>query len=417
MADVHSLIAGLQKQQVSLHLDTTDLCFLVALHVRSQNLASLDEEHLYDVYEQVCDVTEPGAANPRKRATHALQSLRDQRLLGRVDGAGLVKAGEYAVTRLGSAIVEFYLHEDGLTRESLTLLTKTLLSQLSEVLTASRHAETDADWAQKVVTPLNVTVKDLVAGIERRQRGMDAQQEEIRGRIGELLQSDWFAAVEACEALLGDTTATLRELNEVLLQDTTQLQNLLAEIEFLAPPAAGEAARHVSEQVDRVAAWGRERLRAWSDYFQFVQRYLRSVVRLDPQRAVSQRLRDLLAGWPGDPWRLVTAEPTFLRLMREPEERPLRPRVTRPSAAREQAPELVPVETDGLEERVREALRSERTLSGVVRRVLPDLDPPRRFPAVGRVADQVAREARPRSRREREWVAVDPRLEIEEWNL
>lgn len=415
MTDLHTLVAGLQKQGASLQLDTTDLCFLAALHVKSQS--SLDEELLFDVYEQVCDVTEPGAANPRKRATHALQRLREQRLLGRVDGAGLVKAGEYAMTRLGTAIVEFFLHEEVLTRESLTLLTKTLLSQLSEVLKSSKRCESPEDWDLHVTTPLQVTVKDLISGIERRQRGMDAQQEEIRTRIGELLQSDWFAAVEACEDLLTQTAATLRELHEVLLQDATQLQNLLAEIEFLAPERAAHAARHVSEQVDRVSAWGQERLRAWSDYFQFVQRYLRSVVRLDPKRAVSQRLRELLAEWPERPWRLVAAEPTWIRLMREPEERPLRPRVARPARTRERPPEVVPVQDDELEALVREALSTEHTLSGVVQHVLPHVDRERHFPATGRIADQVARVARPSSPRERQWVPVDDRLEIEEWTL
>ncbi|WP_438021149.1 hypothetical protein WMF18_19670 [Sorangium sp. So ce315] len=35
-----------------------------------------------------------------------------------------------------------------------------------------------------MVAPLQVTVRDFVAGIERRQRGLDLQQEEILKRIG-----------------------------------------------------------------------------------------------------------------------------------------------------------------------------------------------------------------------------------------
>lgn len=38
----------------------------------------------------------------RKRATHAIGRLRDQRMLARVDGAGIVRAGEYALTRLAT---------------------------------------------------------------------------------------------------------------------------------------------------------------------------------------------------------------------------------------------------------------------------------------------------------------------------
>jgi chromosome partition protein MukF len=51
-------------------------------------LASFDEDALSDMFEQICDVVERGAENPRKRATHAIQRLREQRMLVRVDGAG-----------------------------------------------------------------------------------------------------------------------------------------------------------------------------------------------------------------------------------------------------------------------------------------------------------------------------------------
>jgi chromosome partition protein MukF len=130
MTDLHRLVGSLQQRGAGLTLDTTDLCFLIVLRDRADRaaLASLEEEILYDVYEQVCDLTDPGAGQVRKRATHALQRLRQQRLLGRVDGAGLVRAGEYALTRLATAIVDFFLADEALTRDSLTILTRTLAS-------------------------------------------------------------------------------------------------------------------------------------------------------------------------------------------------------------------------------------------------------------------------------------------------
>ena len=47
---------------------------------------------LVDIFEQICDVVDPGAENPGKRATHAIERLRDQRMLARVDCAGIVGA-------------------------------------------------------------------------------------------------------------------------------------------------------------------------------------------------------------------------------------------------------------------------------------------------------------------------------------
>ena len=186
------LIASLVRDQVTVELKTADICFLAGLYLRanSAGLASFEEDLLIDLFEQVCDVVEPAADNPRKRATHAIQRLRDQRMLARVDGAGIVRAGEYALTRLAAAVIEYFLADEALTRESLALLTGTLRAQLAEVLAAARKSPDDAGWRLHVVAPLRITVGDLVAGIERRQRGLDAQQEEVQAEIASLLSTD-----------------------------------------------------------------------------------------------------------------------------------------------------------------------------------------------------------------------------------
>jgi chromosome partition protein MukF len=196
--DPSRVIASLARDQVNLDLKTVDLCFLAGLYLRADKaaLASFEEDVLVDMFEQICDVVEPGADNPRKRATHAIQRLRDQRMLARVDGAGIVRAGEYALTRLAAAVVEYFLTDEALTRESLTLLTGTPRAQLAEVLAAAKKAANEETWRHRIIGPLRVTVGDLVAGIERRQRGLDAQQEEVQAEIANLLSADWFSAVD-----------------------------------------------------------------------------------------------------------------------------------------------------------------------------------------------------------------------------
>lgn len=420
------LIAALARDQVNLDLKTLDLCFLAGLYLRADRaaLASFEEDVLIDMFEQICDVVDPGAERPRKRATHAIQRLRDQRMLTRVDGAGIVRSGEYALTRLAAAVVEYFLADEALTRESLTLLTGTLRAQLAEILAAARHADTEEAWRQRVVAPLRVTVGDLVGGIERRQRGLDSQQEEVQAEIAKLLQVDWFGAVERCQSLLDMTTDTLRELNEVLLGDTHHFVALLQEIQTLASEAGQvepeEAVQRVIEHVDRIAVWGGARQRAWSEYYQYVHRYLRDVVRLDPDRALSQRLRDQVAGWPSTPFHLLVAEAPPIRLLRHLESRVERPPVTRPRTDREAAPHLVDPENTGfaIETLVAEALAvGARTLAEVTERVLPKFPPHLRYAITGRVADVLARLTRTRSAYERPWRTVAPNLELEDWDL
>jgi chromosome partition protein MukF len=425
-SDPSRLIAALARDQINLDLKTVDLCFLAGLYLRADRaaLASFEEDVLVDMFEQICDVVDPGAENPRKRATHAIQRLREQRMLARVDGAGIVRAGEYALTRLAAAVVEYFLADEALTRESLTLLTGTLRAHLAEVLAAAKRAGTDEAWRRDVVGPLRVTVGDLVQGIERRQRGLDSQQEEVQAEIATLLQADWFGAVERCQSLLDTTTNTLRELNEVLLRDTHHIVALLQEIQSNASAAgnteAEETVQRVIEHVDRIAAWGAARQRAWSDYYQYVHRYLRDVVRLDPDRALSQRLRDQLAGWTGRPFFMLVAHAPSIRLLRPLEARVERPAVARPRADREMAPSLVTAEDPlaQLEALVRAALAEGAVgLVDVTARVLPALPPETYYAAAGRIADALARIARVRSEHERPWRAVIERLEIEDWSI
>lgn len=420
------VIAFLHRDRVNLDLKTVDICFLVALHARADQsgLTCFDEEILLDVFEQVCDAVESDTDHLSRRATNAIQRLRDQRLLARVDGAGFVRAGEYALTQLALGIVRFFVADEALTRETLTLLTKTLLASLAEVKSAARKAKTPDEWRQDIIAPLRVTVGDLVAGIERRQRGLDLQQEAVQQQIGALLQADWFGAVDQCQSLLDETSRTLAELNTVLLRDTNQIMAVLADVEQLAASSgmadAEDAIRRVCEQVDRVAAWGGTRQRAWSDYYQYVHRFLRDVVRLDPDRAISERLRNQLASWPCRRFYLMTVRTPSILLLRESNTRAIRPPVMRPSRDREAGVEEVLPELDlvTLEDRVRAALSNgHTTLTEVLNDVLPEVASLNRYLSVGRVALQVAKESGAHSPREREWVSVLESLIIEDWLL
>src|SRR5438105_10547986 len=187
--DPHRLLAGLHRDGVSLELANLDICFLAALYLRAEQdgLPAFEEDIVFDVFAQVCDLVEPGLDNPRKRATHTIQRLRSQRLLVRVDATGIVSAGEYALTSLANLIIKSFLEEEQLTRESLALLTGAVISSLGQIRAAAERARDAASWRSSVLSPVRITVGELVGGIERRQRGLDAQQEEVQRQIGELL--------------------------------------------------------------------------------------------------------------------------------------------------------------------------------------------------------------------------------------
>src|SRR5215468_7358239 len=141
-ADPERALAVIAERRLALELGTLDICFLVALYVRGEGagLTAFSEVQLEDVFAQAAAVAQPGADQLRRRATLAIQRLRDQRMLARVDGQGVVRTGEFALSRLATGIVEFFLEEDVLTRESLVLLTGSLRTAIAGVLEAARAA-------------------------------------------------------------------------------------------------------------------------------------------------------------------------------------------------------------------------------------------------------------------------------------
>lgn len=421
-----SALLSLSSRAPKLELSTLDLCFLATLYLRGQgsSSSSFSEEELFDLFEQAAQVVEHDPTSLRKRATHAIARLRAQRLLSRVDGAGVTRAGEYALSRLSASIVSFFLEDDVLTTETLTLLTRTLESSLREVLLRAGRASDNAELDEAVVGPLKVTVHELMEGIERRQRGLDLQQEHFQKEISSLLSADWFGAVASCQTLLESTASTLCDLNHVLLSESHRLQALLEDLQELASKAGAvlseEAIRRTADQIDRIAAWSSGRQKSWSDYYQYVHRYLRDVVRLDPSRALSARLRDQLSGRSGQRFTLAVAATPAPLLLRDVATSPLRPPVKRPRAERDAA--LTEHEAADpfaqLEDSVREQLDAgTASLRDVTAQVTAELPQDERFRAAGRVAHVVARLARTRSERERPWLAVDEAFAIEEWTL
>jgi chromosome partition protein MukF len=419
-------LLALSSRAPKLELSTLDLCFLATLYLRGQSSGhtAFSDEQLFELFEQAAQLVERDPSSVRKRATHAIARLRAQRLLSRVDGAGLLRSGEYALSRLGASIVGFFLEEEVLTTETLTLLTRSLESSLRDVLSRARAATGAAALDDAIVGPLKVTVHELMSGIERRQRGLDLQQEQFQKEISALLSADWFGAVESCQTLLESTAGTLRDLNHVLLSESHRLQAQLEDLQELALDAAASAAeeaiRRAADQIERIAAWSSGRQKSWSEYYQYVHRFLRDVVRLDPSRALTARLRDQLSGKSGKRFTLAVASTPAPLLLREVAPSPERPPVKRPRAERDTPPaqQAAADPFAGLEDSVRVQLDAgAASLRDVTAQVTAELPEAERFRAAGRVAQVVARLARTRSERERPWLAVDEAFAIEDWTL
>jgi len=174
----------------------------------------------------------------------------------------------------------------------------------------------------------------------------------------------------------------------------------------------------VMGQIDRVAAWGAARQEAWSEYYDYVHRFLRDVVRLDPARALTQRLREQLSGHVAAPFSLTVAEAPALRVLRNVVPPAPPAPVRRPRAERtpklEEVPSENPQETLALQ--VQQALdEGASALSHLTARVVEALPPEQGFASAGKIAELAAQLGKPEATRERPWVPVREGLVIEDW--
>ncbi|MDP2314846.1 MAG: condensin subunit MukF [Pseudomonadota bacterium] len=419
--DIDRNFARLRTQHVSLALSTADMCCLLVLRACEAETAALLERDVLDRLTSVHDQF-PEADNPRKRATHGLQRLREQRLVTLVSLGGLAREGEYSLSGLGRAIVDFFVDDAKLTKENLKVLTATLGSQLTRVRDDARAASTAAHWEERVVVPITVASRSLLEGIERRTRGLDEDQETVRADIARLLTERWLEAMEQTQGLLEATTARLEELRDVILEEQKGLEAILDDIEGLAQAAgADRAERAVGELVSdlaRLSGWAVKRHDEWSAYYQAMLQTLRSLVRLDPDRALTQRLRDSLQSWPDRPWTLDVAPRLRIRVLRPVEHVVDRPLVEREHRAEEEVERVPAASAVPLEALVLRAVDGgATTLTEVLRQVLPDVPEEARFRDAGRVAEILATRTHVQTALERPWVHVTEGLTVEDWRV
>lgn len=422
---VAEAIARAWSSGLRLRLEPQHVAFLAGVHTwcRHAEDPALDEDRLREIHRVVDEVAHADPLSAAQRATHAIGELREQRLLARVDTGGMARRAEYALTQLAKGIVEFLIDQDRLDRQSLTILTTRIRADLAEVRGAAERGGNAEHWRNHVEGPLRLTVGGLVEGIDRRQRGMDLDQERVRERIAASLEEGWFDAIATCEALLDSTRDAIVELHHTAMQEVQGIHQLLLEVRDLATMAdqhgAIAAVDAVQAQMERVTGWCSTRLAAWSEYHQTVHGFIRGWVRMDRDRAVSQRLRDAIRSYGERPWHLRVPDAPPYRHLREPEVTAARGRVER-----RRTETRVPIEAGVVEVALADTLRAlvaerlgetgEACLTSLLADLLPERDADGRHRLVGELVEALARGGVPAPARAGDWVASVDTLEVQE---
>lgn len=306
-----------------LSINRLDTAFITGIntYLDIQQHVSLRYQDLEAIYNLVNDLTDvPGESLPQ-RTQRAIERLVKNRLLIRVDGGGIAHQAVFDISSLAKAIVGFVNQNNQLTRQNLTIITSRIISILAEIRRSIASSGTQDFWDEMVMMPLKHVIIELLDAIEKRQRGLDAEQEEIRGQITELLEKNWLDALESCETLLEVTSTTLQELYRTLLAENSTIKQGLNEIYEMADQQGQvkvvELIDRIYLRLDQLEQWGKERVSSWSQYYRRVNDYLQSIVRFDPNREFSRKLKDRIQEFPEDPWFLELIDPQVYRGLRE----------------------------------------------------------------------------------------------------
>jgi len=316
---VPEAVSRAYRSDFRLSINPLDTAYLAGIQTFAeiQQTFSLRFSDLEMIYSIVSELVEGKPDSLQQRTHRAIERLIKNQLLIRVDGGGLSQQPLFDMSPLGESILSFLSNSETLTKQNLTIITSRILALLSDIRKSLVSSGTGEFWNESVIQPLKHVVVELLNAIEKRQRGLDLEQEEVRTQISDLLEKSWLEALEACESLLETTGRTLQELYRTLLSENTAIKQGLNEIYEAAEELAQGQVLSIIDAIylrlDQLEQWGKERVASWSQYYRRVNDFLQSIVRFDPNRELSQALKERIQQFPGNPWQMKVIDPPVYR--------------------------------------------------------------------------------------------------------
>jgi chromosome partition protein MukF len=318
-----SIVQTILEEGRALELTPRDIALLVLMR---QEIESGDEAALAIPYSTIqalhsrLDTIEAGGSqNPERRLTESLARLVKAECIAKADMTRIrmTADSEYQVTSIGDSVAEWHVMQSEFSGEPLTAIFRAFISQLMRISEDAEKAETENDWHFDVVQQMQHTIKGMLVSIQRHQKELDRQHAALRDFVPTLLIQGSEESIAQCESQLSKVIKTIDDLQEVVLASTSRAQSLIDQIGDLARPSAPKGVENICDEFQRrllnIAQWTTQRASDWVEHHNVVHNYLRTVVRIDRQRRITDALKRTIASVPG--WTLeVAAEPYFLRM-------------------------------------------------------------------------------------------------------
>ena len=410
---------------MKLHLNSEDIAFIAGIqtYVEIEHSFSLEFSDLEKIFYIVNEIAKSSQDNLSQRTHNAVERLLKNQMIIRVDGGGISHRPVYDVTQLGKAIVAYMTSKTKLTRQNLTIITSRIISFLADIRRALTTSGSQSFWEEKVLMPLGIVVSELLEAIEKRQKGLDIEQQEVRSQISELLEKQWMDALEACETLLSTTSGTLQELYRTLLSENSTiklgLNDIYEQAERHGQPKVLEIVENIYNRLDQLEQWGKERVASWSQYYRRVNDFLQSIVRFDPNREVSYKLKEQIRSYPQDPWFMQMIEPTTYRTIREINLAPKKESVTRDKQAVEE--DDTQIDDDGnrlldmMIEDVKSLIKKNEPLdlANILEPYFEEYSIDLIYPHIGTLMDLILKEVNQLPEGSLDWIVPVPELEMQ----
>jgi chromosome partition protein MukF len=321
---VPELVTWVKQHDFSLNLPTERLAFLLAIAVLSGDRfdEELGEGELIDAFRIVSDLFDQSKETLAFRANNAINELVRQRLITRFTSEVNDGASIYRLSPLALGITDYYVRQREYSTLKLSIQLAMVADEINKAADAAQKGGDEKHWRLNVYAVLKYSVAEIFDRIDLNQRTMDEQQQQVKTNIAELLTQDWRAAISNCEALLNETSSTLRELQDTLQAAGDQLQTQLliiqeeiqgnTELDFVDGMIF-----ILQMKLDRIISWGQQAIDLWIGYDRHVHKFIRTAIDMDKNRAFSQRLRQSVTDYFDNPWFLTYADAERLLDMRD----------------------------------------------------------------------------------------------------
>ncbi|WP_234494096.1 chromosome partition protein MukF [Vibrio maritimus] len=321
---IDELVGWVKQHDFALNLSTERLAFLISIAVLSNERfdEELGEGELHDAFKIVTEQFEQTGEATAFRANNAINELVKQRLLSRFTSEVNDGASIYRLSPLAIGITDYYVRHREFSKLRLSIQLSMVAGEMAKAIEAAQEGGTVVHWRKNVFGVLKYSVGEIFDQIDLNQRVMDEQQQSVKLQIAELLNKDWRDAINNCETLLSETSATLRELQDTLQAAGDELQTQILDIQEIVYgddelEFVGEALFGLQMKLDRIISWGQQAIDLWIGYDRHVHKFIRTAIDMDQNRAFSQRLRQSVTDYFDSPWYLTYADAEKLTDLRD----------------------------------------------------------------------------------------------------